>query len=191
MCYAPLVMLRGRYSCAISGLPTSSPASKNPLSPIIPVDPGNSPVSPVIPVHTQKQGGGGHLSHDAFSSNSFVFSRRSNYMLNYMNIYIVGAPTFVTLLTRVVDTFKSGPPPKFGPYTSCELSTMNCAFDSLKRAFYRELIKIVGAPTFVILLRTTRTPKNRSEDRPLHVRKCGPPQKDGPYNGKMTASIVC
>jgi len=32
---------------------------KLPLTPIIPVHPGNSPVSPIIPVHTQKQGGGG------------------------------------------------------------------------------------------------------------------------------------
>ncbi len=51
-------MLWVRCSCAISGRPTSSPAPKYPLSPIIPVHPRNSPVSPIIPVHTQKQGGG-------------------------------------------------------------------------------------------------------------------------------------
>src|SRR5208283_779581 len=54
-------MLRGRCSCAISERPTPSPAPKKPLSPIIPVHPGNSPVSPIIPVHTQKQGGGALL----------------------------------------------------------------------------------------------------------------------------------
>src|SRR5208283_1766065 len=51
-------MLRGRCSCAISGRPRPSPAPKKPLSPIIPVHPGNSPVSPIIPVRTQKQGVG-------------------------------------------------------------------------------------------------------------------------------------
>jgi hypothetical protein len=41
-----------------------------------------------------KAGGGGCLPHDLFSPNSFVFLRHSNYMLNYMDNYIVGAPTF-------------------------------------------------------------------------------------------------
>src|SRR5208337_1583695 len=45
MCYAPLVMLRGRRSRAISECPGASSRVENPLSPI-------------IPVHTQKQGGG-------------------------------------------------------------------------------------------------------------------------------------
>jgi hypothetical protein len=63
-------MLRGRSSCAISERPTPSPAPKYPLSPIIPVHPGNSPVSPIIPVHTQKQGGGAHFFWIAVCSSS-------------------------------------------------------------------------------------------------------------------------
>jgi hypothetical protein len=56
---------RGRGCCAISERPIPSPFGLPSLfrllSPIIPVDPGNSPVSPIIPVHTQKQGGGALL----------------------------------------------------------------------------------------------------------------------------------
>jgi hypothetical protein len=52
---------RGRGCCAISERPRPSPVPKYPLSPIIPVHPGNSPVSPIIPVHTQKKGGGALL----------------------------------------------------------------------------------------------------------------------------------
>ena len=67
---------RGRGCCAISerpgtpsgtqkACPTHSlfavPSLVRLLSPIIPVDPGNSPVSPIIPVHAQKQGGGALL----------------------------------------------------------------------------------------------------------------------------------
>jgi hypothetical protein len=56
---------RRRGCCAISERPTRSlfavPSLFRMLSPIIPVDPGNSPVSPIIPVLTQKQGGGALL----------------------------------------------------------------------------------------------------------------------------------
>jgi hypothetical protein len=41
-----------------------------------------------------KTGGWGSLPHEALSPNSFVFHRRSNYVVIYMNNYIVGAPTF-------------------------------------------------------------------------------------------------
>src|SRR5208283_824754 len=113
------VMLRGRCSCAIPTRPTSSPSPKFPLSPIIPVHPGNSPVSLIIPVHTQKQGGGGcffelytgHPAKDAhperarrggraegslpsFSPNPFLFSCYKYYLLKSMYNNIVGAPTF-------------------------------------------------------------------------------------------------
>src|SRR5208282_721530 len=75
MCYAPLVMLRGRRSRAISECPGASSRVENPLSPIIPLLTRHSPVSPIIPVHTQKQGGG-----------------RSIFMVTYLKY--VGAPTF-------------------------------------------------------------------------------------------------
>jgi hypothetical protein len=60
-----------------------------------------------------KTRGWGCLPHDAFSPNSFVFSRRSNYMLNYMNNYIVGAPTFLS--RTLTATRRSGPPQKAAP----------------------------------------------------------------------------
>ncbi len=65
MCYAPPVMLRGRFSCAISERATPSPFALPSLfrllSLTIPVHPRNAPVSPIIPIHTQKPGGGGYL----------------------------------------------------------------------------------------------------------------------------------
>jgi len=42
-----------------------------------------------------KTGGWGVPMQSAFSHNSFVFSRHSNYILNYMITNIVGAPTFL------------------------------------------------------------------------------------------------
>jgi hypothetical protein len=50
-----------------------------------------------------KHGGGGPLPQNALSRNSFVFFYCVNYILNYMNNYIVGAPTFVTLRTSTND----------------------------------------------------------------------------------------
>ena len=41
-----------------------------------------------------KHRGWGCLSQNVFAYNPFVFSRHVNYVLNYMNTYIVGAPTF-------------------------------------------------------------------------------------------------
>ena len=173
-------MLRGRCSCAISACPCPSPVFSLPLSPLFTLHPGKPPVTPLFPLLTQKQGGGGvfsfassasftFFSSSSLSPNSFVFSRHSNYMLNYMNTYIVGAPTFVTLLTtngKPRNRSKDRPlqrkntarlPPaageqKDGPYTNCELSAVDCGLDSPKHAFYREIIKYVEAPTIMTLL---------------------------------------
>jgi len=64
------------------------------LSLTIPALTSHFPVSPIIPALTEKRGVGGTLPHEAFSPNSFVFFPCVNYMGNYMNNYIVGAPTF-------------------------------------------------------------------------------------------------
>jgi hypothetical protein len=93
-------MLRGRRSCTISERPTtlsralfpkpvlcvpvpSSSSSSgdcrlpatgcfSPLSPTIPVHPGNPPVSSIIPVHTQKQGDVPHFSALPLHSSSVL-----------------------------------------------------------------------------------------------------------------------
>ena len=61
MCYAFLVMLRGRCSCAISERPTSPSFATSsllrPLTPLFPLDARHSPVSPLFPLHAQKQWG--------------------------------------------------------------------------------------------------------------------------------------
>ncbi len=62
----------------------------------------------------------------------------------------VGAPTYCTSFTTGASTFKSGPPKKDGPYTNCQLSFVNCEQNSPKHALCREIIKYVGAPTFLI-----------------------------------------
>jgi hypothetical protein len=46
---------------------------------------------------------------------------------------------------------------------------------------------IVGAPTFPFLSAAKDKPKNRSEDRPLHRKESGPPQKDRPYIRRKNA----
>ncbi len=154
-------MLRGRCTCTISERLTPSlslrllatshpPLATSSLTPLFPLHPRNSPVSPIIPLHTQKQGGGADLLRDAFSPNSFVFSRHSNYILHYTNNKIVGAPTYCTWLATGAGTLKNGSSQKEGPYTNCELSSVNCEQDSPKHAFYREIIKYVGAPTYLI-----------------------------------------
>jgi hypothetical protein len=93
-------MLRGRCSCAISGRPTSSPASQSLLSPLFPLHPRNPPVTPLFPLLTQKQGGGGYpllpllpllpLRPSAVNCKP-VFLRPS---FTTTSIDIVGAPTF-------------------------------------------------------------------------------------------------
>src|SRR5271157_1708343 len=66
-------MLRGRRSCAISGLPTPSPALQSPLTPLFPLHTRNVPVSPFFPLLTQKQGGGGpETSLFSFSANRAI-----------------------------------------------------------------------------------------------------------------------
>ncbi len=211
-------MLRGRCSSAIPARPGTStgtqttrpipsPAFQPPLSPLFPLHPGNPPVTPLFPLHTQKQGAGAHLPQDVFFPNSFVFSRRSNYMLNYMNNYIVGAPTFVTLLTttstpknrsedRPLHKKKHGPPQKDGPYTNCELSTVNCEQDSPKHAFYREIIKYVEAPTFWSAAAGRRFCDGSTATKVSFFAglngpppSCGGRAKGGPYNGKMAGAL--
>ena|SRR5271157_1119898 len=60
MCYASPVMLRGRYSYAISERPTPSlfvsPSLLPPLTPFFPLDASHSPVSPLFPLDTQNRG---------------------------------------------------------------------------------------------------------------------------------------
>ena len=90
-------MLRGRCSCAISGLPTASRAFQSPLTPLFPLHPRNSPVSPFFPLLTQKQGGGGHPNEakeakevkDPENNRAFLTPAFTT-----TSIAIVGAPTF-------------------------------------------------------------------------------------------------
>jgi len=57
-------------------------------------------------------------------------------------------------------------------------------------------LKYVGAPTFWFLRAAKANPKNRSKDRPLHRKECGPPprpgrgkRQDGPYmNCRLSAA---
>jgi len=56
------------------------------------------------------------------------------------------------------------------------LSTVNCKSAFLTPAFTTTSINIVGAPTFWFLRAAKGSPKNRSEDRPLHRKECGPPR---------------
>src|SRR5208283_2015649 len=70
-------MLRGRRSCAISGLPTPSPALQSLLTPLFPLLTRNTPVSPFFPLLTQKQGGGGpETSLFSFSANRTIARSR-------------------------------------------------------------------------------------------------------------------
>jgi hypothetical protein len=130
------------------------------LSPIIPVHPRIVPVSLIIPVHTQKQGGVGGSSKQMIFTNAPL--RLSN-------------PGGYNRL-RKERTASEG-----GPYTNCKPAFLTPAFTTTS-------IAIVGAPTFSFLCATEGEPKNRSEDRPLHWKGCGPPQKAGPYtNCRLSA----
>jgi hypothetical protein len=94
-------MLRGRRSCAISGLPTPSSAPRllatshsslatAPVTPLFPLLTRNAPVSPFFPLLTQKQGGGGSSSKMC-SPLTLLFSYD---MVTKQLSTIVGAPTF-------------------------------------------------------------------------------------------------
>jgi len=158
-------MLRGRCSCAIPTRPTPSPAFQLPLTPLFPLLPGNPSVTSLFPLLTQKQGRGGAFSFassasfTSFSSfslspNPFLFSRRRYYILNYMYNNIVGAPTYCKWLTTGASTPKCGPPQKDGPYTHwgtiyrAPTGDVNWERALRERAFYRGIIKYVGAPTY-------------------------------------------
>ncbi len=54
-------MLRGRWSCAISGPPGTSSRDETPLTPLFPLHPRKPPVSALFPLLTQKQGVGSIL----------------------------------------------------------------------------------------------------------------------------------
>jgi hypothetical protein len=103
-------MLRGRCSCGISGLPTSSPALQSLLTPLFPLLTRNAPVSLFFPLLTQKQGSGGspevkeakevkEVENLAFLTPAFTTT----------SINIVGAPTFPFLHTsaRLQERFAS------------------------------------------------------------------------------------
>jgi hypothetical protein len=147
MCYASSVMLRGRRSRAISGRPVSASGTQTPrptpssaprllvtshsplatalVSPLFPLHPRNSPVTPLFPLLTQKQGGGGTFSQMIFTNALFPIlnpggSNRSE---------------------------EERPASEGGPYTNCELTTVNCEPSFLRPAFTITSINIVGAPT--------------------------------------------
>ncbi len=101
--------------------------------------------------------------------NSFVFSCRRYYILNYMNNNIVGAPTYCKCLATGARSLKSGPPQKHVPRTNCELLAVNGKQGSAKHAFYRGIIKNVGAPTFLTSLTTSRTNANHPGRGPLQL----------------------
>jgi|SRR5271157_2493024 len=110
MCYASPVMLRGRCSCAISGRPTpSSFASSSlfpPLSALFPLHPRNSPVTPLFPLLTQKQGGGGGVTH----------------MVTFLKY--VGASTFSFRESIIAIHQNAGSSSALA--VNCQLSTVNC-----------------------------------------------------------------
>ena len=153
-------MLRGRGSCAISDRPTPSPFASpslfRMLSPTIPVHPRNAPVSPIIPVHTQKQGGGGCLLQILFCYNSFVFFRSVNHILNYMNTYIVGAPT-ISFRERTTAT-QQLPDRRAVCSSNRELSTVDCELPSpltplIPAPLATAALRVVPAPIFTTTLR--------------------------------------
>jgi hypothetical protein len=123
MCYASPVMLRGRCSCAISGLSTRPPApaipvsplfppcperhsrrvhSRPSLSPLLPLHPRNSPVTPLFPLLTHKQGGRGYKEAKEMKEAKDVNEVEDHHLLlthafTTTLINIVGAPTFLRL----------------------------------------------------------------------------------------------
>src|SRR5208337_340581 len=171
-------MLRGRCSCAISGRPRPSPALKSPLSPIIPVHPGNSPVSPIIPVHTQKQGGGALKQLSATSNQRLGGKNKaglihlsnpggSNRLENSAPICRLSTehPTRMLILSE---------PGESKDHSSSDSATLNCKPAFLTPAFTTTSIAIVGAPTIVPLLTAKGKPKKK---RALAA-------ASGPYNGE-------
>jgi len=164
-------MLRGRCSCAISerpGAPSGThrtrptpspfavPSLFRMLSPTIPVHPRNAPVSPIIPIHTQKQGGGGCLLQISFCYNSFVFFRSVNHILNYMNTYIVGAPT-ISFRERTTAT-QQLPDRRAVCSSNRELSTVDCELPSpltplIPAPLATAALRVVPAPIFTTTLR--------------------------------------
>jgi hypothetical protein len=98
------------------------------------------------------------------------------------------APNFVlsTVNCKLAFQRQERPASEGGPYTNCELSTANYKRAFLRPAFTTTSINIVGAPTFWFLRAGKGSPKNRSEDRPLHRRECGPPPRPG--RGKRQAA---
>jgi hypothetical protein len=72
----------------------------SPLSSIIPALTAHPPLSPIIPALTQNRGEGVPSSQNPRPHNSFVFFCYVNYVVIYMNNYIVGAPTFWSAAAR-------------------------------------------------------------------------------------------
>jgi hypothetical protein len=146
-------MLRGRGSSAISERPTPSPSlrllatSHQPLAtslvtPLFPVHPRNVLVSPIIPVHTQKQGGGG-IKTFAFHS---------------------PLPQPLPLVSNTGDSNRlvQGRTASEGvPYTNCKRVPQ-------KPPFHRELIKYVGAPTFLIVHANKKKQNPPASERSLY-----------------------
>jgi len=78
-----------------------------------------------------KTGGRGYPPQDALADNSFVFFHYVNYMLKYMNTYIVGAPTFSCATKE--SPGKNACATK-GNALNCKLSTVDCRPSIRERA---------------------------------------------------------
>ncbi len=93
---------------------------------------------------------------------------------------IVGAPTYCKCFTNGAGALKSGPPQEDQPNTNCQLSTVNCELDLQKHAFYRGIIKYVGAPTFFITNTKSQHPpaseggRYKNSERLLSLFSCSP-----------------
>jgi len=78
-----------------------------------------------------KKRGWGYLPQHALTTNPFVFYRNVNYMLKYMNTYIVGAPTFSCATKE--SPGKNACATK-GNALNCKLSTVDCRPSIRERA---------------------------------------------------------
>jgi hypothetical protein len=98
------------------------------------------PLTPLFPLLTQKQGGGA----------------------------LKTPRTSISLTTVPISFNSAGDSNRLeNSARNCELSAVNCKLAFVTPSFTTTSIVNVGAPTIVTLLTTTRTPKNRSKDRPL------------------------
>ena len=140
----------------------ASPAPKKPLSPIIPVHPGNSLVSLIIPVHTSKQGGGALKKLSATSDQRSGCKKKPVLSPDFS-----GSP-LATRHSLARRSFSGGGP--LATNSNHFRTIGNCGLTSRTRFNMYHYITYLcrGADNF-IHAHDTKEPKS------------GPPQKDGPY----------